>query len=164
MGAFNSFRQHRASLTGAESVDSLVYMEDYFRNGANWAQGVYHAQNGAKCMVGAADHVRVTCIDDAKHWLRQAIAERKTGATTIEQFNDASPSYEQVAAVIDRAKQLAKAARLLRLPAPEPVKALVGEILPPLSREFPVVPYAPAPNQQPQALNAVRRSLAFFAD
>ena len=141
MGVFSGYRERRVSLTGEESLATLLHMENFFQDGANWTQGVYNAANGAKCLVGAANHVRVTSIDDAKYYLRRAIAERgKTGLFAIERFNDASPSFDEVAAVIDRAKQLAASAGRA-LPRPEPVNALVGEILPPVRPS----PPAPAP-------------------
>jgi hypothetical protein len=42
-------------------------MEDFFQGGQNWTQGVYHRPNGTKCLVGAANHVRESAIDDAKY-------------------------------------------------------------------------------------------------
>lgn len=131
MGFFDDFRRARANLTGAESVATLTYMEDFFHDGANWTQNTYHASNGTKCLVAAADYARVSPIDDAKYWLRQAINECTPGMT-IEQFNDTRGSYGEVATVIQRAKQLAASARL---PARRPVAALpaaaAAEILPP---------------------------------
>src|SRR6185437_7348240 len=112
MSFFDNFRQARAGLTGAESVATLEYMEDFFHNGANWTQNTYHAPNGTKCLVAAADYARVSPVDDAKYWLRQAIAEREPGMRTIEEFNDTRHSYGEIAAVIQRAKQLAATAHV----------------------------------------------------
>jgi hypothetical protein len=165
MGVITAFRDRRHDLTRKESIDTLSYMEDFFQNGANWTQGVYHAANGSKCLVAAADHVRVTPIDDAKHWLRVAIAER-AGPMSIEQFNDSSPSFEQVAAVIARAKQLA-ATGGRALPQPDPVGFLTGEILPPLAFEDRQVPAVVAPMakaSKPSLISAARRSLDYFRD
>ena len=90
MGFFDSKQKRRVSLTGRESVATLDHMEDFFQGGANCTQGAYHRSNGTKCLVGAADHVRVSSVDDAKYRLRQAIAELGggTGPMAIEQFND----------------------------------------------------------------------------
>jgi hypothetical protein len=141
MGFFNSYQQRRVSLTGQESVDTLSYMQDHFQGGANWTQGAYHREDGSKCLIGAANHVRVSAIDDAKYWLRQAIAERTAGAiTSIEAFNDTRDrQFGEIEQVIARAKQLAAAAQL---PAPMPVRALPapvlhGEILPPVRQALP---------------------------
>ena len=113
MGIFKAYRQERARHSVPESVATLDYMEDYLRGGENWTQGVYR-QGDARCLVGAAEYARVSTIDDAKHWLRLAIAERTGGAiATIEEFNDRQ-SFVEIAAVVDRAKQLAAA----NLPAP----------------------------------------------
>lgn len=128
MGFFDSFRQRRAALTGPESVATLDHMQDYFQDGANWARDVYQRADGARCLVGAANHVRVSSVDDAKHWLRQAIAEIAPETRRIEDFNDTRGSYVEIAAVIVRAKQLALAAQR---------SAPLVEILPP-ERQAPV--------------------------
>src|ERR1700728_3192943 len=122
MGMFDSYRQRRANLTTRESMDTLLHMEEFFQGGENWTQGVYRGEDGARCLVGAAEHVRVSTIDDAKHWLRQAITEQTAGAiTTIEGYNDSRQSFGEIEAVISRAKQLAATAQL---PAPVSLRAL----------------------------------------
>ena len=93
MSFFDDFRKARASLTGRESIATLNYMLEYFGDdGENWTPRVYSAANGARCLVGAADYARVSAVDDAKYWLRQAIAEREPHLRTIEQFNDSRES------------------------------------------------------------------------
>jgi hypothetical protein len=96
----------RLALTSAESVETLEAVQGFFRGGRNWTQGVYHASNGQKCLVGAADHVRASPLDAAKYWLEQAIAE-KTGIRGIENFNDSRRSFGEIAEVLSRAKELA---------------------------------------------------------
>jgi hypothetical protein len=132
---FEKVRKARAKYTGPESVATLDYMEDFLNGGVNWTQGEYNAANGARCMVGAADAARVSKIDDAKFWLRQAIAEREPHLKTIEEFNDSRQSYAEIEAVIRRAKELAHGAPLMRDVTPRPVATLpvpvTGEILPP---------------------------------
>lgn len=125
MGFIQNFRQRRLELTGDESAATLAHMQDYFQDGANWTQGMYANASGARCLVGAADHVRVSSLDDAKYWLRQAIAEVAPGVARIEEFNDTRRTYAEVAAVIERARQLAAQSAARALPAP------VVEILPP---------------------------------
>jgi hypothetical protein len=175
MGFFDSYRQHRVSLTGPESVDTLSYMEGYFQGGANWTQGTYHRPDGSKCLVGAADHVRVSAIDDAKYWLRQAIAERTAGAiTSIEAFNDTRHTFGEIEQVIARAKQLATAAQR---PTPAPVARLsapmpVVEILQPQRQALlPAPAFAPQgriidvmPATQPVPVPVRRPSLADSRD
>lgn len=120
MPLFETYRQTRAKLSAPESVDTLSQMQSYFLDGENWAQGVYRGKGDTRCMAGAAEYLRESSIDDAKFWLREAIAERTGGAiATIEEFNDGQQSFDEVAAVIDRAKQLAAANLPARLPAPE---------------------------------------------
>jgi hypothetical protein len=160
MGLFEDFRKARARLTGPESIATLDYMEDFLNGGMNWTQGVYNAANGARCLVSAADYARVSKIDDAKYWLRQAIAEREPHLRTIEEFNDSRQSFAEIEAVICRAKELARQAQL---PAARPIAALpapvTGEVLPP-GRPVPVMrdvtPRAPqARSPRPSVLGAI---------
>jgi len=141
MGFFENYRQRRLELTGRESAETLGLMQDYFQDGANWTQQMYENANGARCLVGAANHVRVSSVDDAKHWLRLAIAEVAPGVACIEDFNDTRRTYDEVAAVIERARQLAAQSFARALPPPAPVV----EILPPQWQAQPVVVYNPPP-------------------
>src|SRR5271165_4786300 len=134
MGFLDDYRARRVTLTSRESVQTLTAMERLFQGGKNWTQGAYHRLNGQKCLVGAAQSVNVVPIEDARYWLKQAIAERG-GGTTIEEFNDTRASYREIAEVLARAKQLA-AAHALQVSAP------VAQILPPPPR--PALP-PPAP-------------------
>jgi hypothetical protein len=145
MGFCENFRRRRLELTGRESAETLEHMQDYFQDGENWTQGMYENANGARCLVGAANHVRVSSIDDAKHWLRLAIAEVMPGAARIEDFNDGCRTFAEVAAVIERARQLA-AQSSARVSLPPPVPALPAlpelpkaepEILPPRRQALP---------------------------
>jgi hypothetical protein len=148
MGINSAYRKRRAALTAAESVATLTYMESYFANGANWTQNLYASPDGAaRCLVGAADHVRVTSIDDAKFWLRQAIAERYPAGMTIEEFNDGARSYDEIAAVIARAKQLAAPVVEILPPVPVPTSGEVTRVL-----------------QRAGRIAARRRSLADWSD
>jgi hypothetical protein len=108
MAFFKKYRETRIRLTGPESIKTLSAMERFFQNGKNWTQGTYHRTNGTKCLVGAAQTVNAAPIDDARHWLQQAIAERgELGLGGIEGFNDSRLSYSQIAEVLARAKELA---------------------------------------------------------
>jgi len=158
MGFFESYRRRRIATTRPESMATLQYMEDYFRDGANWTQHAYQRADGSRCLVGAANHVRSSPIDDAKFWLRQAIAERAPGIATIEKFNDTRRSYAEIAAVIARAKQLAAAVRRPALSAP------VAEILPPEQQAVPARNLAPVVPNPRQVRARRRRSLADWAD
>jgi hypothetical protein len=132
MGFCNNFRHRRLELTGRESGETLGLMQAWFQDGANWTQGMYENASGARCLVGAANHVRVSSIDDAKQFLRLAIAEIAPGVARIEDFNDTRRTYAEVAAVIERAKQLAAQSVVRALPAPP-----VVEILPPERQALP---------------------------
>jgi hypothetical protein len=149
MGFFENYRQRRLQLTGRESAATLEHMQDYFQDGANWTQGMYENASGARCLVGAANHVSVSSIDDAKHWLDLAIAEVAPGVARIEDFNDTRSTFAEVATVIERAKQLATQSVARALPAP------VVEILPPRQpapdvirrRAPPLVAFKPPPRR-----------------
>jgi hypothetical protein len=157
MGYCTNYAKRRFELTGGESVATLEHMQDYFQDGANWTQGMYENTNGARCLVGAANHVRVSSIDDAKHWLRLAIAEVMPGATRIEDFNDGCRTYAEVAAVIERARQLAAQSAAHALPPPAPALPALPtpvktepEILPPERQAL------PPPDAAPVVLNPRR--------
>ena len=151
MGFFDRCRDARATLTGRETVATLDYMEDFFSDGKNWAKGVYSAADGARCLVGAAEHARLTKIDDAKYWLKKAVEERSPN-WSIEQFNDNADDYSEIAAVIRRAKEMAQEAA--RLPAVRQAAALpapaVAKFLPPEPARL------PAPRPAPVAVVAER--------
>lgn len=144
MGFSEGYRRCRLEHTGRESAETLKHMQDYYTDEANWTQGMYENANGARCLVGAANHVRVSSLDDAKHYLRLAIAEVMPGAARIEDFNDGCRTFAEVAAVIERARQLA-AQSAARVALPPPARALpapVAEILPP-RRQAPPAAAAP---------------------
>jgi hypothetical protein len=170
MSFFDDFRRERARLTGEESIATLDYMEDFLNGGEGWAKGVYTSTNGTRCLVAAADYARSSKIDDAKYWLRQAIAERAPQMRTIEEFNDSRQSFAEIEAVIRRARDLARQAQL---PAVRPVAAVpvpvTGEILPPAT-PAPVM-RSPAPvvrdvtPRPPRRRSVVASILAdFFSD
>lgn len=108
MGFRSSYWKTRLALTGPQSVETLTAMQGYFRGGAKWIQGVYHAADGRKCLVGAADHLRASSVDSAKFFLELAITEKTGGTVTrIESFNDSRRSYSEIAEVVAQARQLA---------------------------------------------------------
>jgi len=162
MGFFDSKQKRRVSLTGRESMATLDHMADFFEGGANWTQHAYNRSNGTKCLVGAANHVRVSSVDDAKYWLRQAIAEQGGGAgfMAIEGFNDTRGSYGEIEAVLARAKQLAASANrvsapaaVAALPAPARLAALPAPAaqIPP-ARTLAYEPQARMPDAMPRAV------------
>lgn len=152
---FDKCRAARATLTARETIATLDHMEEFFNNGKNWKKGVYSAADGARCLVGAADYAKVSKVDDAKYWLRQAIAERSPN-WTIEQYNDNADDYSEIVAVIRRAKEMALEAA--QLPAVRAAAALpappVAELLPPGPR-WPVPARASVPASAPRPVPAV---------
>jgi hypothetical protein len=138
MTFFDNCRREMAQLAVPESVGTIEMITDFFQDGAMWTRDTYLAPNGARCLAAAANAVRVSNIDSAKYWLVQAIKEREPQLGTIEQFNDSRRSYDEVAAVLRRARELAEQSLL---PAPRPVAALpapvAGEILPPVGLAAP---------------------------
>ena len=146
MGWLKDYRQRRLGHTGVDTVNTLSAMEWYFgQGGRNWTRGEYHGADGTKCLVGAAQALKQGAIEDARYWIRQAIAERGglIGVIgSIELFNDTRVSFREIAEVLARAKELAIAhARAPSAP----------QILPPVKR--------PALTHQPQD-NVVRLSMA----
>jgi hypothetical protein len=140
MTFFDNVLQAKARLTVPESVGTINMIEDFFQDGAMWTRDTYLAPNGARCLAAAANAVKVSHLDCAKFWLLEAIKEREPQLTRIEDFNDSRRSYDEVADVLIRARELAQQALL---PAPRPVRALpapiiAGEILPPVREVSPV--------------------------
>jgi hypothetical protein len=151
VGFFDKCRAARATLTTPETIATLDHMEDFFGNGKNWTKGVYSAADGARCLVGAADYAKVSKVDDAKYWLRQAIAERSPH-WTIEQFNDHADDYSEIVAVIRRAKELAQeAAQLPAVRAAAAPDQVRGRLLPapPAAELLPPEPRWPASAPRP---------------
>lgn len=103
----SGYRDGRRELSMPESIETLDLIKEHFDDGRNWTQNMYETPNGAHCIVGAADHVRVSSLDDAKHYLLLAINEVAPGVKRIEEFNDTRRNFSEVAAVIDRARQIA---------------------------------------------------------
>ena len=98
MGFCKDYWQRRVSRTTPESLATLSAIEWLLQGGKNWTQGVYHALNGKKCLVGAEQTVRQGAINDARYWLRQAIVELHPGyawlpVMQIEAFNDSDSNY-----------------------------------------------------------------------
>jgi hypothetical protein len=133
MSVATAYRKRRLEISIPEAVATFDNITDYFGDGENWRQHVYQGNDGGRCLVGAAAHVRVSQIDDAKHWLRMAIKE-KTGLDSIEQFNDTRNSFGEIKEILDRAKELARTGGA-------DAAALVGEVLPPVRAALP----APSP-------------------
>jgi hypothetical protein len=133
MGFFSDYRQRRLALMGPESVATIEAIERFFDGGRNWTRFAYHWW-GKKCVVGALQSMQGGQPEDARYWIRQAIRQLYPGSSLpimqIESFND-SHSYDEVAAVIARAKQLALAATW---EVRQARAAPAAEILPPRRR------------------------------
>jgi hypothetical protein len=113
-------------------------MPRYFRGGHGWGQFMLHNPlNGRKCLMGAVSAVRAS--DGNSSWVPSeeiAVATefilravREHGFAAIEDFNDTRRSYRQIAAVMERAKQLAMqdAARQWQMQAAQKRPALTHQ-------------------------------------
>jgi hypothetical protein len=171
MSLRDSYQQRRTRHTGRESVATLDHMQEFFAGGGNWITDAYSDADGRRCLVGAANHVRVSSLDDAKTYLRQAIAEHEGRPMAIEAFNDSRSSYGEIEPILERAKELARAAQLpasvpqRALPAPTPVAQLLappGRAVPiPVLRQGSVPAVAPRPRGW---FRTGRRSLSAFLE
>lgn len=133
-------------------VETLSAMERYFRGGERWIKGALSTRHG-KCLVGAVTSVRASngsgswvpgeAIAAALSYIDQAVIEREGRGgvfrkrMTIEAFNDSRPSFAEVAAVIARAKELARADFRRQLPPPSAVPQV------PLQQPRPALTYQP---------------------
>jgi hypothetical protein len=160
MGMRDSYQQRRSRHTCRESEATLEHMQEFFADGGNWIPNAYSDADGRRCLVGAANHVRVSSLDDAKVYLRLAIAEHEGLPMAIETFNDRQSSYAQIAPIIERARELARAAQLpapvFRQALPAPASSPVPQILPP-ERET-----LPAPALRQGSVPAVAPSRGWF--
>jgi len=116
MGFFRKYRETMLALTGPESAETLTGMQQFFQGGRNWTRGMYHRDDGSRCLVGAMQALRASPVEQARYWVQQAIAERGEWDGSIESFND-SHSFAEVTQVIERAKQLAMAGHAAARPA-----------------------------------------------
>jgi hypothetical protein len=102
----------------------------------------------------------VSSLDDAKVYLRLAIAEHEGRPMPIEVFNDTRSSYGEIAPIIERARELARAAQLpapvFHQALPAPAATPIAEILPPESRAL------PAPALRQGSVPAVAPSRGWF--
>ncbi len=157
-------------------MQTLDAMLRYWRGGARWTRWTLDDGSGNKCVVGAVTSVRARSsdgaswvpteeIEAAKRYISMAVQERSglSGDGGIMTFNDTRWSYRTIAAVIERAKELATAsyyAHAQRRPAPVPVIDMTPEpvrtaleILPPYN----TWPALPPPDGSPR-LFAGRRT------
>jgi hypothetical protein len=87
------------------------------RNGEHWIRGAYHDGRGAFCLVGAIDHLHYRywsgrfAPDGSGQYLSAAIWPRRIPHYRPEhlvEYNDSCTSFEQLRAVIVKARALAR--------------------------------------------------------
>jgi hypothetical protein len=96
----------------AKAVQVLDLLTEFFDNGRRWIRGGFCDIFGNRCLVGAMTHLRaVNAIsgDGTAYYLRVAQPERPEWRLPISAFNDCSNSYDEIQALIDRARALAQA-------------------------------------------------------
>jgi hypothetical protein len=102
-----------------QSALVLEAVEFFFEDGAKWSPRTFTSRDAARCLLGAIRFVRqhIACAPDrAPHYLVRAIHParpdilRSDPQPVIFRFNDApGRTYDEVAAVVRKAKELAQA-------------------------------------------------------
>lgn len=91
-----------------ETIVILSELEELLNGGMNWIRGEFETSEGY-CLVGGLRHLRKQRGkgDNASHYLRRAIAKHADRYCGIMDFNDSRRDYQQVRAVIVRARDMA---------------------------------------------------------
>ena len=94
----------------AKAVLMLDLLSEFFDNGRHWLRGGWHDGNGRRCLVDALRHLRARNAivgDGTGFYLRKA--QPQWIYKPINRFNDECQSYEDIRALIGRARALAQA-------------------------------------------------------
>jgi hypothetical protein len=105
----------------SKTVRMLDLMEEFFDSGKNWTKGVLRAWDGRLCLVGAVWDARKSSGisgDRTEYYLHRAVRERLKGPIGVPRryeqvvmyYNDRCDGYEDIAALIRRARELAREA------------------------------------------------------
>jgi hypothetical protein len=100
----------------SKAVLMLDLLTEFFDSGRRWGRG-HPEWEGRRCLIGALLHVAEgdrSEHHDARHYLRSALASvrpdiRKVCDDDLIGYNDKSDNYDEVRALIDRARALAQA-------------------------------------------------------
>jgi len=112
-----------------ETIIILSELEELLNGGVNWIRGEFETPEGY-CLVGGLRHLRKQRGrgDNASQYLRRAIAKHADRYYGIMDFNDSRRNYEQVRAVIVRARDMA--ARFVESDSsPLPLSALQSDLV-----------------------------------
>ena len=118
MGIRSSYWKTRLALTGPESVETLTAMEGFFRGGAKWIQGVYHAATGEN----ASSAQPIICgrhpsIAPNSGWSGPLPKRQVAPSPASKTLTNSRRSYGEIAEVLARARQLAAAHDAQQAPA-----------------------------------------------
>jgi hypothetical protein len=89
----------------AKALQMLDLLEEFFDGGKRWISGKFHDDEGNRCLVGAMRHLRAKnkiSGDGTAYYLCDAFADRPY--LGVIDFNDNCQSYEDVRAVIEKAR------------------------------------------------------------
>jgi hypothetical protein len=118
----NGSAEERLAFRRAGNDEKLLFLvERALDQGKMWCQGVYQTDDGKFCLAGALSRLSLVHEIKVRHadtYLKRAIRERRGCKERpaveipdeIETFNDSCTSFEDVAAVLARARVLAREA------------------------------------------------------
>ena len=93
-----------------QAIHMLDQLTQFFEDGRRWTKGAFHDHEGNRCLIGAMTHVRAVMQisgDGTGYYLRQAQPQHRY--KKIIDFNDDCQSYDEIRALLDRARALAQA-------------------------------------------------------
>jgi hypothetical protein len=132
----------------AKALQMLDSLAEFFDNGRRWLKGDWHDDDGNRCLISAMYHLRAVMNlygDGTGYYLRMAQPEMTR--QRIEYFNDEAASYDEIRALIDRARTLAESDRdkgpklqvVEKPPAPRKIRARQAE---PSDHPYGILPFA----------------------
>jgi hypothetical protein len=95
-----------------QAIQMLDLLTEFFDGGRRWIRHNFHDDDGNRCLIGALTHLRAVANirgDGTGYYLREAQPQWRYKPIT--DFNDQAKSYEEIGALIARARSLAEAER-----------------------------------------------------
>jgi hypothetical protein len=96
----------------AKALQMLDLLTEFFDDGHRWIKNDFHDRRGNRCLLGAMYHLRAVMNlygDGTGYYLCEAQPQPRH--MPIIAFNDGCDSYDEIRALIDRARILAQAER-----------------------------------------------------
>jgi hypothetical protein len=134
-----------------KAIQMLDSLAEFFDDGRRWIRNDFHDREGNRCLISAIHHLRAVMKvygDGTGYYLIEAQeAQPRRRAVPIISFNDGCESYDEISALIDRARTLAETERdegpklrvVKRTPAPRKIRERPVE---PSDHPYGILPFA----------------------